>query len=216
MSVHASSGPADQAPQRTVGLYARVSTDDKHQRPEVQLHPLRAYAESRGWAVVEYVDEGVSGAKTTRPELDRMMADIDRGVISAVVVWKFDRFARSVQHLLTTLDRLREKNVDFVSVTESIDTSTPTGRFVFTLIAAMAEFEREMLRERVRAGMAEARRRGKQIGRKQRNIDLRPVNAMLGTGLSVEEVARILNLPSATLRRHLKRAKAAAETPPVG
>jgi len=147
---------------KNVALYARTSTHD--QNPGMQIDELRRVAGQRGWQVVgEYVDAGHSGAKDRRPELDRMMGDVHRGKVDTVMVWKFDRFARSVRHLVSALEDFRARNVDFVSVTDGIDTSTPAGRFTFHVISAVAELEREMIRERTRCGIAAARRRGSRI-----------------------------------------------------
>jgi DNA invertase Pin-like site-specific DNA recombinase len=125
---------------RRVALYARVSTND--QRADLQLHDLRRLAEQRGWKVVgEYIDEGYSGTKDRRPALDKLMADSRKGRFDVVAVWRFDRWARSVRHLVVTLDDFRERGIDFVSVNDGIDTSTAAGRMVFAVIAAMAAYE---------------------------------------------------------------------------
>ena len=149
-----------------VALYARVSTADKGQDPHVQTLELEEYCQSRGWSVAgEYVDVGISGAKEKRPELDRLMADAHRRRFDAVLCWKFDRFARSVSHLLRALESFRALGIDFISFSEQLDTSTPTGKMVFTVLGAVAELERSLIVERVRAGMRNARAKGKRIGR---------------------------------------------------
>lgn len=143
----------------SVALYARVSTSDKGQDPEVQLQPLRAMAASRGWKVeIEYVDHGFSGAKDRRPKLDQLMMDVIKGRrdFQAVLVWKFDRFARSSKHLLSALETFNENSVAFVSMTEGVDTSTPLGKLVFTILGAVAEMERALIIERIKAGLAKA------------------------------------------------------------
>lgn len=153
----------------TVALYARCSKLNGHQDPEVQLQPLRAMAASRGWTVaVEYVDHGVSGAKERRPQLDKLMADVVKGHrdFQAVLVWKFDRFARSVQHLLKALTVFQENGVEFISLTEAIDTSTPYGKMVFTVLGAVAELERALITERIKAGLKTAATKGHYPGRK--------------------------------------------------
>jgi len=186
-----------------VALYARVSTL-KGQDTGLQLEELRRVAEARGWVVVaEYVDEGVSGAKARRPALDALMASARAGEIDVVAVWRFDRFARSVRHLLTALDEFRTLGVDFLSVRENIETSTPMGRAMFTLCAVVSELEREILRERVQAGVDRARRQGRRLGRPQRKLDLRAAKLLLEEGHSVRQVADVLGLPRTTLRRHL-------------
>jgi DNA invertase Pin-like site-specific DNA recombinase len=152
-----------------VALYARVSTADKGQDPRVQTLELQEYCQRRGWSVAgEYVDVGISGTKEKRPELDRLMADAHRRRFDAVLCWKFDRFARSVSHLLRALETFRTLGIDFVSFSEQLDTSTPTGKMVFTVLGAVAELERSLIVERVRAGMRNARAKGKRIGRPPR------------------------------------------------
>lgn len=147
-------------------LYARVSTSDKGQDPEMQLRELREYCERRGWQIAgEYVDIGVSGAKDSRPELNRLVADASRRRFDAVVVWKFDRFARSVSHLLRALETFRSLGIEFVSYSEAIDTSTPVGKMTFTVLGAVAELERALIVERVRAGVRNPRAKGKRLGR---------------------------------------------------
>lgn len=148
-----------------VALYARVSTRLHGQDVETQLVALRAWAKQRKHKVVEYADRGWSGTKESRPELDRLMRDVRRGEIEIVAVARFDRFARSVRHLLTALEEFRKLKVDFVSLNESIDTTTPVGRMVFTIIAAIAEFERAIIAERVRMGLDRARAQGTKLGR---------------------------------------------------
>ncbi len=146
-------------------LYARVSTANSGQDPEVQLLELREYCQRRGSVTGEYIDVGISGAKERRPELDRLLADAHRRRFDAVVVWRFDRFARSVSHLLRALENFRALGIEFVSLSEQVDTSTPTGKMVFTVLGAVAELERSLIVERVKAGMRNARAKGKRIGR---------------------------------------------------
>ena len=190
---------------KTVAIYARVSTVE--QEVGLQLADLRALAAQRGWTIAgEYVDEGVSGGQVSRPELDRMMADAQRGLFNVVIVWKFDRFARSTQHLLKALDEFRQLNIEFVSMREAVDTSTPMGRMVFTLLGAIAEFERDLINERVRAGVAHAQATGIHCGRPTVEIDVRPAVALLAQGRGLKQVAKILGLPLTTLRRRLVEA----------
>ncbi len=132
----------------------------------MQTRELVEYCERRGWKVTdEYVDLGISGAKEKRPELDRMMADAHRRRFDAVAVWKFDRFARSVSHLLRALETFRALGIEFVSLSEHVDTSTPMGKMVFTVLGAVAELERSLIVERVKAGLRNARAKGKRLGR---------------------------------------------------
>lgn len=190
-----------------VAIYGRVSTVNHGQDPEVQLQPLRRVAADRGWHVVgEFVDIGQSGAKESRPELDKLMAVVRSGKVHVVAVARFDRLARSVQHLLAFLDECRQHKVDFVSISESIDTSTSVGKMVFTFLAAVAEFERALIVERVKAGVAKAQADGKHCGRPRRELDLRAAQSLLDQGHSIREVADMLNLPRTTLRRRLREA----------
>jgi DNA invertase Pin-like site-specific DNA recombinase len=152
--------------QKRAAIYARVSTAGVGQDPGMQLAELKEYCERRGWDVAgQYVDVGISGAVDSRPQLNRLMDDAHRRVVDVVVCWKFDRFARSTSHLLRALESFRALGIDFVSVTEQIDTSTPTGKMVFTILASVGEIERSLCVERVKAGMRNARANGKQIGR---------------------------------------------------
>ncbi len=145
-------------------LYARVSTTN-NQDPTVQTREMKEYCERRGWKIAgEYVDAGISGAREKRPELDRLMADAHRRRFDAIVVWKFDRFARSVSHLLRALETFKALGIEFVSLSEQVDTSTPTGKMVFTVLGAVAELERSLIAERVRAGLRNARAKGKKLG----------------------------------------------------
>jgi DNA invertase Pin-like site-specific DNA recombinase len=192
-----------------VAIYARVSTKD--QDPEVQLRELRGYAERRGDTVVEeYVDHGVSGAKDRRPALDRLMADARRRRFDAVVVWRFDRFARSVKHLVLALDEFQTIEVAFVSLREALDFGTPMGRAMFAVIGAMAELEREVIRERVRAGIAKARAAGKCFGRPRRwtNAQVESAARLRAEGASWRTIAQSVGLPVRTVRRALGVAKA--------
>jgi DNA invertase Pin-like site-specific DNA recombinase len=192
-----------------VSLYARVSTTDKGQDPELQLRELRDYCQRRGWVVAgEYVDVGVSGAKDSRPELNRMMADAGRRKFDGVVVWKFDRFARSVSHLLRALETFRALGVEFVSYSEAIDTATPVGKMTFTVLGAVAELERSLIVERVRAGMRNAKAKGLQIGRPKGAgatvVDLAAVREHMSAGQSLRGVARELGCSPALLSKRLR------------
>src|ERR1700675_1641878 len=174
-----------------VAIYARVSTANNGQDPTMQTRELREYAERRGWAVfAEYVDIGVSGTKETRPELDRLMADAHRRRFDAVVVWKFDRFARSVSHLLRALETFRAQGIEFVSFSEQLDTSTPAGKMVFTVLGAVAELERGLIVERVKAGLRNARAKGKRLGRPKKIVDGARIFAMRTAGSSWSEIAK--------------------------
>jgi DNA invertase Pin-like site-specific DNA recombinase len=147
-----------------VGVYARVSTHD--QTAENQLIELRRYVAARGWSAVEYVDEGVSGAKDRRPALDQLVADVRRHQVQAVVCWRLDRLGRNLRHLVMLLDDWHSRGIAFVTLGEGIDTSTPAGRLVAGVLGSIAEFERARIQERVRAGLARVRAQGRRLGRK--------------------------------------------------
>src|ERR1700740_3727821 len=154
-------------------VYARVSTVNAGQDPSMQTRELTDYCERRGWQVFDlYVDEGVSGKKDSRPELNRLMADAHARRFDVVVVWRFDRFSRSVSHLCRALDIFHALKIDFISMIEQIDTTTQAGRFVFHVLAAVAQSERETTVERVRAGLANARAKGKRLGRPTKPVDV--------------------------------------------
>jgi DNA invertase Pin-like site-specific DNA recombinase len=147
-----------------------VSTANNGQDPTTQTRELGEFCERRGWTLIEYVDIGISGTKEKRPALDRLMADAHKRKFDVVVVWKFDRFARSVSHLLRALETFQALSIQFVSLSEQLDTSTPTGKMVFTVLGAVAELERSLIVERVRAGMRNARAKGAHIGRPPRTL----------------------------------------------
>lgn len=187
-----------------VALYARVSTRD--QNLDLQLDELRAAAKLSQFAPwpLEYIDHGVSGAAESRPALDALMAAARAGELQAVMVWRFDRFARSVTHLLAALDTFRQLGVEFVSLRERLDTRTPMGRAVFTILAAMAEMERGLIRERTLAGLDAARRRGVQVGRPRRMVDRSELNRLRDGGRSIRGIAAELGVSPTTLRRRLR------------
>ena len=148
-------------------LYARCSTVGKGQDPELQLVPLREYCKARGFTMAgEYVDNGVSGSKSSRPQLDRLMDAARKRRVDVVLVWKLDRFGRSLKQLVLALEELSALGIGFISYQDNIDFQTAQGRLMFHVIGAMAEFERELIRERVKAGLDKARRKGKRLGRK--------------------------------------------------
>jgi DNA invertase Pin-like site-specific DNA recombinase len=151
---------------KRAALYARVSTINGGQDPEMQTRELREYCDRRGWQVIgEYVDRGISGAKDSRPQLNRLMEDAHKRRYEIAICWKFDRFARSVSHLLRALETFRALGVEFVSLTEQVDTTTPVGKMIYTVLGSVSELERCLTVERVRAGMRNARAKGRHIGR---------------------------------------------------
>src|SRR5215469_18716436 len=149
-----------------VAIYIRVSTGG--QNTEGQESELKEYAKNRGWEVGRIYRDKITGTTTSRPGLSELMADAKKRRVNVVAVWRFDRFARSVSHLLQALETFRSVGIDFVSISEQVDTSTPTGKMVFTVLGAVAELERSLIAERVRAGMRNARAKGKRIGRPPR------------------------------------------------
>jgi DNA invertase Pin-like site-specific DNA recombinase len=187
-----------------IALYARVSTNDKGQDPEMQLRELREYCTRRGWQIAaEYVDKGVSGSKDSRPELNKLMADAHKRRFDAVVVWRFDRFARSVSHLLRALETFRSLGIEFVSYSEAIDTSTPVGKMTFTVLGAVAELERSLIVERVNAGLRNAVAKGKRLGRpvKLNGQHKAAVVALRAAGRSFRQIAAELNISLRSAQR---------------
>lgn len=186
---------------RTAVLYVRVSTLD--QNCDLQLADLRRYVSQRFGSASEYIDQGVSGTQRRRPALDKLMRDARQRRVDVVVVWKFDRFARSLTHLLDALEEFRALGIDFVSLTEGIDTTTPTGQLLFSILGAVAQFERDLIAERVRAGIAHARRMGKRIGRPRVMVDAGPIIRLQSEGMSLRQIARKLGIPVSRVRRAL-------------
>jgi DNA invertase Pin-like site-specific DNA recombinase len=185
-------------------VYARVSTNNHHQDPEVQLKDIRAFCQYKGWEIMEtYVDKGVSGTKASRPALNKMMADAQEKKFDVVVVWKFDRFARSAQHMLKALETFNSHGIAFASTTENIDTSTPMGKMVFTVLAAVAEMERSITVERIHAGLRNARAKGHKPGVKRQQINLVAVRERMSNGESVRGIAKTLGVSTALLALRL-------------
>jgi DNA invertase Pin-like site-specific DNA recombinase len=188
-----------------IAIYARVSTANNGQDPTMQTRELREYVEHRGWKLAgEYVDVGISGSKEKRPELDRLMADAHRRRFDCVVVWKFDRFARSVSHLLWALENFRALGIEFVSFSEQMDTSTPTGKMVFTVLGAVAELERSLIVERVKAGLRNAKAKGKRLGRPKRVVDARRIATLRAQGVGWKRIAAEMGIGVGTLYRLAK------------
>ena len=174
-----------------VALYARVSTKNHAQDPETQLLALREYVQARGLEVfAEYVDVGISGGKDSRPALNQLMEDARKRRFDAVLVARFDRFARSTRHLVLALEEFNALGVDFISLSESVDTSTPMGKMVYTVIAAVAELERSLIRERVIMGLQRAKAQGKRIGRPAARLDAGELQRLREEGLSYRAIAK--------------------------
>jgi DNA invertase Pin-like site-specific DNA recombinase len=189
-----------------VALYARVSTLNG-QHPEMQLAELREFAARRGWEIIaEYVDEGVSGSKESRPALNRLMTDAHRRKFEAVLVWKIDRFGRSLKHLVNALADLDAYGVAFISLRDNLDLTTPTGRLMFQVVGAMAEFERALIQERVRCGLKNAKANGQQLGRPRRVVSHDQLLRLKAQGASLREIATKLGIGYGTVRMRLAKA----------
>jgi len=192
--------------QRRTAIYCRVSTSD--QDIGLQQDELRGLVAQRGWTLAgEYLDDGVSGARTSRPGLDALLADAQAGRLDVVLVWRLDRLGRSLQHLLQVLDDLEGWGVGFVSAREpGLDSTSTTGKLLLQLIAVFASYERTVIQERVVAGIRRAQAAGTHCGRPRREIDLRPALAMFGQGHGIKATARSLGVSVTTLRRRLVEA----------
>src|SRR5271169_1585054 len=204
---------------KRIALYARVSTSKcekcgkrqsdhgaldheyRGQDAEVQLRELREYVERRGWQLTEIYTDSVSGTKNSRPGLDKLMGDAARRRFDVVVVWRFDRFARSVSHLLRALEQFQALGIDFISLSENVDTSTPTGKMIFTVLGAVAELERSLIVERVKAGLRNARAKGKRLGRPKKIVDASKIAALRAEGLSWAKIAERLDVGEGTVYR---------------
>jgi len=186
---------------KSAALYAWVSTLD--QNCEVQLQDLRRYAGQRFILYREYIDVGVSGAQRSRPQLDMLKKDARKRLFDVVLVWKFDRFARSLKHLIESLDEFSSLGIDFVSYTEGVDTTTPSGQLLFHIVGAVAQFERDLIGERVRAGLAHARAMGIHIGRPRAAVDINAVRGLRSNAESLRNIARTLGIPVSRVRRAL-------------
>jgi len=181
-------------------IYALVSTINAGQDPSMQTRELKDYCARRRWQVFScYVDSGFSGKKDSRPQLNRMMQDAHERKFDVVVVWRFDRFARSVSHLLRALETFNALGIQFVSLSEQVDTSTPMGKMVFTVLGAVAELERNLIVERVRAGLRHARAKGKRLGRPKKPVDAAQVIYMRAGGESWRKISRKMGVSVGTV-----------------
>src|SRR5271167_5033090 len=184
-------------------IYARVSTKD--QSCAMQMRDLRAYCAARGFTIIrEYIDIGQSGAKDSRPELNELMADARKRKFEAILVWRFDRFARSTKHLLLALEEFRSLGIQFISYQENIDTSSALGQALFTIVSAVAQLERDLIRERVSAGIRNARANGKTLGRPKAIVDRDQILEMRAEGRSLRQIAAKLGVGYGTVRERLK------------
>ena len=190
---------------KKVAIYARVSTD--RQTTDSQLHELREFVRRAKWNVYrDYIDNGYSGKNTQRPAYTEMLCDARRRQFDLLLVWKLDRLSRSLRDLITTLDELGHLGIDFISYDNQLDTSSPSGKLVFNIIGAVAEFERDIIRERVRAGLANARRKGKTLGRPQFPQSVRKdVITLKGQGISNRAIGKKLKIAESTVRNWIKK-----------
>jgi len=186
-------------------IYGRVSTTGKGQDVDLQLRDLRNYAQARGWEIFkEYIDNGVSGRKDKRPALNQLMDDAHKRRFDAVLVWRFDRFARSTKHLVTSLDEFNHLGINFISFMENIDTSSPMGKAMFTIRSAIAELEADLIRERVMAGLANAKAKGAKLGRPKAELDIRGLIGLRKKGLTVRALAKELDVSVGLVHKTLK------------
>jgi DNA invertase Pin-like site-specific DNA recombinase len=186
----------------------RVSTVDQH--PETQLHDLRQMAGQRGYEIVNEYTDRISGVKARRPGLDQTLADARRGKLDVVMVWACDRIARSTRHFLEVLDELNRLQIEFISFREQIDTGGPLGRAIVVIIGAIAELERSLIVERVRAGMRRARLEGQHIGRQPLVLDNAAIQQDRSRGLSLRQIAKGHRVSTATIQRVLRKNPAQA------
>jgi DNA invertase Pin-like site-specific DNA recombinase len=191
----------DGGPQKIMAaVYSRVSTVGHGQDPAMQTRELREYCQRRGWDVFDsYSDVGVSGKKDSRPQLNRMMEDAHSRRFDVVIVWRFDRFCRSVSHLLRALETFNALGIQFVSLCEQVDTTTPTGKLVFTILGAVSEGERNLIADRVRAGLRNARAKGKTLGRPRVDVDVTQIESLRASGHSWRTIARQMKLSVGTV-----------------
>jgi DNA invertase Pin-like site-specific DNA recombinase len=188
-----------------IAIYARVSTTAGQQDPEMQLRELREYAKNRELIIVnEYVDR-MSGSKDARPALNRLMADATNRKFDAVLVWKLDRFGRSLRHLVNALAELEALGISFISLRDNLDLTTPSGRLMFQIIGAMAEFERALIQERVRAGLRNARAKGQRLGRPSVIVDREAIHTLRESGASWRAIAEKMGIGVGTAHRIAQR-----------
>ena len=188
-----------------VALYARISTLNHGQDPEVQLRELRAYCERRGFEIAgEFIDKGISGSREQRPALDKLMAVCRKRLVDAVVVYRYDRFARSLRQLVNALEEFNSLDIDFISLHEGVDTSTPNGRLVFGIFASVAEFERHLTRDRICSGLAAAKAKGKRVGRPRVAVDALRIASLRREGYSWSQITAKTGVTKGTAQRALQ------------
>ncbi len=188
---------------KRTGIYVRVSTKD--QSVDMQLNDLERYSKERGLNVFKmYQDNGVSGTKETRPALSELMNDAKKRKFDTVLVWRFDRFARSTKHLVTALYEFRNLGIDFISYQENIDTSSPLGEAIFTIISAMSKLERDIIAERVKGGLRKAKANGKKLGRPKSAVDTDKIVEYRKQNKSIRQIAGEMNISRGAVERTLK------------
>ena len=189
---------------KAVAIYARVSTD--RQTVDMQIHELKEYVKRRGWNLYrEFIDQGYSGSDTKRPAFQDMMNEAKKRKFDVLLVWKLDRLSRSMKDLVMVLNELGGLGIDFVSYDNNLDTSTPTGKLVFHVIGAVAEFEKDIIKERVKAGLENARRKGKKLGRPGVGDSvIEEAKILRGQGKSFRKIGRQLGISEGVVRRRLK------------
>ncbi len=191
---------------KRVGIYVRVSTKD--QSVEMQMNDLERYSKERGFSIFKvYKDNGVSGTKELRPALNSLMDDAKKRKFDVVLVWRFDRFARSTKHLITALHEFRNLGIDFISYQENIDTSSPLGEAIFTIISAMAKLERDIIAERVKGGLRKAKANGKRLGRPKSEVDTDKIVEYRKQNKSIRQIASEMNLSNNLVFRTLQKAQ---------
>ena len=196
-----------------VAIYARVSTTD--QSTEAQLLDLRRYVSERGWSMFkEYCDNGISGTTDSRPALNGLMNDARKRRFDVVLVWRFDRFARSTRHLINALEEFKNLGIDFVSFQENIDTSSPLGSAIFTIISAVAQLERDIIAERVKAGLRRAKKNGKKLGRPRVAVDANRIAHLRAQGLSWAKISEQLGIGKGTAQISRSREACLTHSPP--
>jgi DNA invertase Pin-like site-specific DNA recombinase len=187
---------------KRVTIYARVSTKDQH--PENQINQLKVFANNRKWNIVNIYEEKASGTKNNRPKFQRLLDDVQKRKTDAVLVWKLDRFARSTRELLNRLDEFRSLGVEFISYTENIDTTTPAGKGLFSMVAVFAEFENDIRSERIKAGMQRAKENGKHIGRPTiNNLVITKIKEFKKQGIADIDIIRKTKVSRNTLKKYI-------------
>lgn len=190
---------------KRTAIYLRISTNDRKQDFDTQLFALQDYVKQRGFKLHRIYKDRDSGSKESRPELLKLLQDANRRQFDCVVVFRFDRFSRSTRQLIEALETFRKIGIDFISYQEAIDTSTPAGQMMFTIVSAFAQFERNIIQERVRAGIAKAKAKGKKLGRPKANINVQKIIQLKAEGLSIRKIADRLDIPKSTVCNYLSK-----------